>query len=183
MAVRLSPFLPAALYSQETLFVCSWCSFLLKAESTPGPSAAGRKWKKSDVLYGSQTRDLPACSIVPQPTKLPRDPGWYSHLKWAIVGFFLNIPSRLQFTIVLQFGRLHSDREETLNLIRISGTVLCAAGVSVTILTIVPILVARGSVVGWGTMLQAGRSRVPDPMRSFPAALGSGVYLASNRNK
>jgi hypothetical protein len=31
----------------------------------------------------------------------------------------------------------------------------------------VPVLrsVARGSVVGWGTMLQAGRSRVRVPMR------------------
>jgi hypothetical protein len=26
---------------------------------------------------------------------------------------------------------------------------------------------ARGSVVGWGTMLQAGRSRVRDPIKSI----------------
>jgi hypothetical protein len=33
---------PAALYSPETLFFCSWYSFLLEAERTPGPSAAWR---------------------------------------------------------------------------------------------------------------------------------------------
>jgi hypothetical protein len=29
-------------YSPETLFSCFWYSFLLEAESTPGPSVAGR---------------------------------------------------------------------------------------------------------------------------------------------
>jgi hypothetical protein len=49
---------------------------------------------------------------------------------------------------------------------------------------------ARGSVVGWGTMLQAGRSRVRFPMRSldfsidliFQPHYGRGVDSASNRN-
>jgi hypothetical protein len=30
--------------------------------------------KNSDDLNGNQTRNLPACSIVPQPTTLPRAP-------------------------------------------------------------------------------------------------------------
>jgi hypothetical protein len=50
---------------------------------------------------------------------------------------------------------------------------------------------ARGSVVGWGTILQAGRSRVQFPMRLLdfsihlilPAAHGPGVDSASNRNE
>jgi hypothetical protein len=46
---------------------------------------------------------------------------------------------------------------------------------------------ARGSVVGWGTMLQAGRSRVRVPMRwifsSFQPHYGPGVDSASNRNE
>jgi hypothetical protein len=32
----------AALYSPETLFLCFLYSFLLEADKTPGPSAAGR---------------------------------------------------------------------------------------------------------------------------------------------
>jgi hypothetical protein len=50
--------------------------------------------------------------------------------------------------------------------------------------------VARGNVVGWGTMLQAGRSRVQFPMRSLDfsfdliRALGSTQFLTeiSTRN-
>jgi hypothetical protein len=59
----------AALYPQEN----SWCSFLLEAESTPGPSMAGRTGsiKKSHDI-GNRTRDLPACSVVPRPTTQPR---------------------------------------------------------------------------------------------------------------
>jgi hypothetical protein len=45
----------------------------------------------------------------------------------------------------------------------------------------------RGSVVGWGTMLQAVRSRVRVPMRwnfsSFQPHYGPGVDLGSNRNE
>jgi hypothetical protein len=46
---------------------------------------------------------------------------------------------------------------------------------------------ARGSAVGWGTMLQAGRSRVRVPMRwnfsSFQPHYGPGVDTGSNRNE
>jgi hypothetical protein len=46
---------------------------------------------------------------------------------------------------------------------------------------------ANGSVVGWGTMLQAGRSRVRVPMRlnfsSFQSHYGPGVDSDSNRNE
>jgi hypothetical protein len=45
----------------------------------------------------------------------------------------------------------------------------------------------RGSVVGWGTMLQAGRSRVRVPMRwnfsSFQPHYGPRIDSASNRNE
>jgi hypothetical protein len=63
---------PAALYLQED----SWYSFLLEAEWTPGHSGAGRirSNEKSKDLIGNRTRDLPACSIVPQPTTLLRAP-------------------------------------------------------------------------------------------------------------
>jgi hypothetical protein len=47
--------------------------------------------------------------------------------------------------------------------------------------------VRSGSVVGWGTMLQAGRSRVRIPMRwnfsSFQRHYGPGVDSASNINE
>jgi hypothetical protein len=33
-----------------------------------------RSIEKSSDFIGTRTRDLPACSIVPQPTTLPRDP-------------------------------------------------------------------------------------------------------------
>jgi hypothetical protein len=47
-----------------------WYSLLLEAESTPGPYAAGRmkSMKDPNDTIGNRTRDLPACSAVPQPT-------------------------------------------------------------------------------------------------------------------
>jgi hypothetical protein len=50
----------------------SWYSFLLEAESTPGPvrQEGLGQLKKSNDLIRISTRDLPACSIVPQPTML-----------------------------------------------------------------------------------------------------------------
>jgi hypothetical protein len=60
---------PAALYSPETLFFRFWYSFLLEAERTPGPSAAGRIRKREKIhVIGSRTP--PACSTI----TLPRAP-------------------------------------------------------------------------------------------------------------
>jgi hypothetical protein len=59
-----------------------WYSFLLEVESTPGHSAAERimSIKNSNDTIGNQTRDLPACSAVPQPTAPPRAPYLHSTL-------------------------------------------------------------------------------------------------------
>ena len=65
--VRLSALRTGRLYLPRK---CSWYSFLLDAESTPGPRCGVkdchtiRKW----------TRDLPTRSAVPQPTAPPRTP-------------------------------------------------------------------------------------------------------------
>ena len=51
--------------------------FCLEAESTPGPHSAGERimsMKNSSDTIGNQTRDLPTCSAVPQPTALPCAP-------------------------------------------------------------------------------------------------------------
>jgi hypothetical protein len=45
----------------------SWYSFLLEAGRI-------RSIEKSNDLIGNRTRDLPACSIVPQSITLPRAP-------------------------------------------------------------------------------------------------------------
>jgi hypothetical protein len=50
----------------------SWYSFLLEAESTPGPRC-GRKDYVNDTI-GNRTRDLPACSAGPLSTALRRTP-------------------------------------------------------------------------------------------------------------
>jgi hypothetical protein len=53
----------------------SWYLFLLEAESTQGHSAAGRISSNEKIhLIGIRSRDLAVCSIVPQPTTLPRAP-------------------------------------------------------------------------------------------------------------
>jgi hypothetical protein len=48
----------------------SWYSFLLEAESTQGNSATERimSMKNSNDTIENRTRDLPACSALPQPT-------------------------------------------------------------------------------------------------------------------
>jgi hypothetical protein len=60
--------------------------------SVRGHSAAGRNRsiEKSIDLTGNLTRYLPACSIVPQPTTLPRTPV-ISLLSTLILSFYLRI--------------------------------------------------------------------------------------------
>jgi hypothetical protein len=70
--------LPALRAGRPLLQEDSWYWFLLEAESIPGPAHRAteriRSIEKSNDLIGIRTRDLPACSIVPQPTTLPRAP-------------------------------------------------------------------------------------------------------------
>jgi hypothetical protein len=50
--------------------------FCYRLSRPQGHSAAGRMKpiEKSNNLIGNRNRDLPACSVVPQPTTLPRAP-------------------------------------------------------------------------------------------------------------
>ena len=50
--------------------------FCWRLNQPQGHSAAGRimSMKNSSVTIGNLTRDLPTCSVVPQPTALPRSP-------------------------------------------------------------------------------------------------------------
>jgi hypothetical protein len=47
---------------------------MLEVESTIVRLEGLGQLKKSNDLIGNRTRNLPACSIVPQPTTLPRTP-------------------------------------------------------------------------------------------------------------
>jgi len=54
----------------------NWNTFKSAAAQQQGHIAAGRimSMKNSSDTIGNQTRDLPTCSAVPQPTALPRGP-------------------------------------------------------------------------------------------------------------
>jgi hypothetical protein len=82
MAARLSALRAGRLYPQET----SWYTFLLEAEATPRaivrPEGLGTL--KKSTSSETRTGDFPACSIVPQPTTLPRAP-----LSFCVVQTFI----------------------------------------------------------------------------------------------
>jgi hypothetical protein len=66
LAVRLSVSLACRALPYDEV---NWYSFLLEAESTPGPSAAGRtRSSEKSSHVGNRARHLPACSVVPQGT-------------------------------------------------------------------------------------------------------------------
>ena len=72
-AVRLSSLRTGHLFPPPKY---CWYSFLLEAESTRGYSAAGRvmSMKHYNHTIGDRTRELPACSAVPQSTVPPHAP-------------------------------------------------------------------------------------------------------------
>jgi hypothetical protein len=76
------PYAPAAFTRSK----CFWYSFLLNASRPQKQSAAGRimSEKHSSDTIGNRTRDLPACSAVPQTTVQLRVP--YATSKWVISG-------------------------------------------------------------------------------------------------
>jgi hypothetical protein len=65
--MRQPPFIPTKIPGTH---------FCYRLSRTHGQSAAGRirSIKKSNYLIENRTSYLPACSIVPQPTTLPRAP-------------------------------------------------------------------------------------------------------------
>jgi hypothetical protein len=91
--VRLSALRTGRLYPRNY----SWYSYLLESESTQGHSAAGMimSMKNSNDIIGNRTRDLPACSAVPQPTALPQETITY-------IDFITNILGSLKYTAEVQ---------------------------------------------------------------------------------
>jgi hypothetical protein len=72
MVVRLSALRAGHALPPRNLPGTHFCWRLSRPQ---GHSAAGRiRYIEKIHLIGTRTRDLPACSIVPQPTTLPRAP-------------------------------------------------------------------------------------------------------------
>jgi hypothetical protein len=72
MAVRLSALSAGRPLSLGIFLVLISVRGWVDTRTTVRLEGLGRLKKKSDDLIGKRTRDLPACSIVPQPTTLPR---------------------------------------------------------------------------------------------------------------
>jgi hypothetical protein len=108
------PYAPAALYTKED----SWYSLLLEAESTQGHSAAGkiRPIEKSSDIIGTRTRDLPACSIVPQPTTLPRAPIYINSLHMSLKNFCCISKVCIRNKLLLNLWKQSSRQSRTLRL-------------------------------------------------------------------
>jgi hypothetical protein len=77
----------------------SWYSFLLEAELTPRAVVRLEgldKLEKFSDLIGIRTHDLPACSIIPQPTALPRTP-WKSQFMGICIRCYIMHKYGVQF--------------------------------------------------------------------------------------
>ena len=62
----------------------SWYSLLSEARSTPGPLRGPEGLCQKEIspdIIENRTRDLPACSTVPQPTASPRGPGHHKSVQ------------------------------------------------------------------------------------------------------
>jgi len=82
MVVGCQPYAPAAFTPRKY----SWYSFLLEADSTPGPQCDQKDYvnEKSTDTSWDRTRDLPICSIAPY-----EDIGAY--YKWSVLYIYIYI--------------------------------------------------------------------------------------------
>jgi hypothetical protein len=105
MAVRLSDLRAGRAFPPRNLPGTHFCYRLSRPQ---GHSAAGRirSIEKPNDLIGIRSCDLPACSIVPQPTTLPRAPSedlyiskYISNTSFLLknISFSLNVVLRSQF--------------------------------------------------------------------------------------
>ena len=67
MVVGCQPYAPATFTPRSIPDKHTWYSFLLEAESTPGPLCDRQDYvmEKNPDTIGNRTRDLPVCSVVP----------------------------------------------------------------------------------------------------------------------
>jgi hypothetical protein len=73
MAVKMSTYTPALLYNQKYILLLIYVR--VKVNPRPIVQLEGlRKLKEFNDLIGTQTHDLSACSIAPQPSTLPHTP-------------------------------------------------------------------------------------------------------------
>jgi hypothetical protein len=80
--------------------------FCYKRSRTQGHSAAGRikSMKNYNDTIGNRTRELPACSALPQPTAPPRTP--FLELCWLNITHYWK--SKFNYHVLYQMNSLHT---------------------------------------------------------------------------
>jgi len=119
--VRLSAPRTVLIYTPGNI---SGTHFCYRLSQPQGHSAAGRimSMKNLNDSIGNQTRDLPDCSAVPQPTVSPRTP--FCEIRKA--NYYLN------YVIEIRYSRVHDNAK--CRLVAVTPHV-CIAGVTSLYLT------------------------------------------------